>query len=134
MQLLKNLLISLLFWQFMSAAAAQDLLPEEQAFEFVAEQQPDGSVKAAWIIADDYYMYREKMRFFLAGNRSTALDVAFPEGKEKDDALFGKVEVYTTNFAVTLPADQLNAGKFTLIAEGQGCNCLLYTSPSPRDA
>ena len=107
------------------AACAGDLLPQDQAFEFIAEKQDDNSIRAVWIIADDYYMYRDKISFHLQEpgfKAPISIPVKLPKGIEKEDALFGNVEVYTTTVQAVIPLDDVSAPVVTLVAEGQGCN------------
>jgi thiol:disulfide interchange protein DsbD len=117
-----TLICSALFWPLLSLALTDEteLLPEDQAFAFHAELLPDNELEVRWTIADGYYMYRDKIGYQIDGQNALATALQLPEGKKKNDELFGEVEVYTGIFKLTLPLK--NDGAFTLVADGQGCN------------
>lgn len=117
-----TLICSGLFWPLLSLALTDEteLLPEDQAFAFHAELLPDNELEVRWTIADGYYMYRDKIEYQIDGQNALAVPLQLPEGKKKNDELFGEVEVYTGIFKLTLPLQ--NDGAFTLVADGQGCN------------
>ena len=126
----KSSLISFLFIQLTlfvqvwsgGVAVAQNLLPEGEAFQFTATRASDNRILATWEIADDYYMYKDKVRFEFSGNSLITSKPVLPNGTFKQDALFGKVEVYTGSFSVELPVSIVKTTAFELIAFGQGCN------------
>ncbi len=97
-----------------------ELLPENQAFSFHAELLPDDQLEVSWTIAEGYYMYRDKIGYNLSGDNELAVPLSLPAGKQKQDELFGEVEVYTGTFTMLLPLK--HNGSFTLEANGQGCN------------
>ncbi len=97
-----------------------ELLPENEAFSFHAELLPDDQLEVSWTIAQGYYMYRDKIGYNLSGDNELAAPLILPAGKQKQDELFGEVEVYTGTFTLLLPLK--HSGSFTLVADGQGCN------------
>lgn len=119
---LVSLLWLTLLWPTSGLAVSDDteLLPEDQAFSFHAELLPEDQLEVSWIIADGYYMYRDKIGYQITGDNNLAAPLVLPAGKQKLDELFGEVEVYTGVFRMVLPL--ANARPFTLIADGQGCN------------
>lgn len=101
-----------------------DLLPAEQAFQFLAEVKDANTVALSWRIADGYYLYREKFRFELLDSPSAHLgEVNIPHGEPKEDEAFGRIEVFHQQVAFDLPIlrDQPGALTLRLKARFQGC-------------
>ena len=104
-----------------TADAQSKLLEPERAFAFSVQALDDKTVEARFVIADGYYLYREKMKFDVEP-AALAANPLLPQGKLKDDPFFGKVETYRGRFAVKLALDQTDPGrKVTVRAESQGC-------------
>lgn len=104
--------------------AQDELLPPEQAFQFFARVQDAHTVKVEWIIAPDYYLYREKIQLTLNHADGTRLgEYHLPQGEPKDDEAFGKVEVFHNELSVTVPLtrEHDNTQTLFLIANYQGC-------------
>ncbi|HEX3895871.1 MAG TPA: protein-disulfide reductase DsbD [Rudaea sp.] len=105
------------------AADADNLLPVEQAFKVEAKAIDRGSVRFDFKIANDYYLYRERVKVKSndAGVTLGALDM--PNGEKKHDEFLGDVEVYHHEFTamqhLTAPAD---ADKVSLELRYQGCH------------
>ncbi|NKB75721.1 MAG: protein-disulfide reductase DsbD [Gammaproteobacteria bacterium] len=103
-------------------ASDNELLPAEEAFVFSAKVVDEEHIKIQWEIAKNYYMYRDKMSFTLIGNDIANSAPDFPDGHIKEDDLFGQVEVYTDQFSTVIPLSSDPHEKYTLVANGQGCN------------
>ena len=105
------------------AAEPDNLLPVEQAFKFETKALDRGSVQFDFKIADDYYLYRERIKVKTndAGVTLGALDL--PEGEKKHDEFLGDVEVYHHGLSatqhLTAPAGQ---SKVALELRYQGCH------------
>ena len=69
------------------------LLPVEQAFAFDYKQQGN-QLKINFVIADGYYMYRDKLKF--TANGATIGEITLPKGVMHHDDYFGDQEVYNT--------------------------------------
>ncbi len=109
-----------LAWVPHPGVAQTDLLPNERAFAFSARGLDERTVEARFVIADGYYLYREKLRFALAPG--TLGTVSLPPGHVKEDEFFGKVETYRKELVVRLPLAASAAGQsMTVDAESQGC-------------
>jgi thiol:disulfide interchange protein DsbD len=105
-----------------AVATAQEpkLLPNERAFAFSARGVDERTVEARFLIADGYYLYRDKLRFTAEPGPLGA--TALPPGKIKEDQFFGKVETYRNQLVVKLPLQAAAAGStVTVLAESQGC-------------
>ncbi len=99
-------------------AAAQDFLEPGQAFRFSARMVDGHTVAVTYVIADGYYMYRERFKFAASGAQLG--QPAYPPGKVKFDETFQKeVETYRHSVTVTVPVEA--DGAFTLTATSQGC-------------
>ena len=73
-------------------SATKHPLPTDQAF-VVSTQQNNGRIDLIWTIADDYYLYQDKLAFFTSNNQSLE-QVLLPPAEMKQDPLFGKTMVY----------------------------------------
>jgi len=120
--MLIRLLLPLLFW--LAAGAAQALpepLDPEKAYVFSARALDDKTIEAQWKITDDYYMYRDKIRFAVEPATATLGTPKLPAGKIHDDEFFGKVETYRGTVKITIPVEANGAESVTLKATSQGC-------------
>ncbi len=97
---------------------AQEYLAPDAAFKLSAHMVDAKTVEVTYIIADGYYMYRDRFHFQAEG--ATLGVPQFPPGHVKYDVNFQKeVETYRQRVDIRIPVDA--TGKFTLIATGQGC-------------
>lgn len=104
---------------------ANEPLPPQEAFKFDAVVEGD-SIKASWTAADDYYMYKDKIRFE-SGTAGVELGtVNYPKGKMKHgitpDGKEGEVETYSKTITITIPVSKSSGGEFKLVAYSQGCS------------
>ncbi|MGZ5025799.1 MAG: protein-disulfide reductase DsbD [Methylobacter sp.] len=100
------------------------LLPPEQAFEFLASVKDDHSLHVKWHIADGYYLYREKIQFELINADGVKLGTYdIPKGTPKQDEAFGQVEIFHNELGFDLPLIRSSqaAQNVTLQAKYQGC-------------
>ncbi|MCC6867473.1 MAG: protein-disulfide reductase DsbD N-terminal domain-containing protein [Burkholderiales bacterium] len=105
-----------------AVGADPKLLPPEQAFRFSARALDDTTLEARFAVTDGYYLYRDKMAFFLDPAAATLGATALPPGKVKDDPFFGRVETYRGEVVVRLPLGASLAGRsIVLVADSQGC-------------
>ena len=106
--------------------AEPDLLDAEKAFSLSARRVGDRSVELRYDIAAGYYMYRDRFRFIIDGQPVTLDKKAWPSGKMKQDATFGKVLTYRNSVRLLLPVSSTSSGSggqqgLTLTATSQGC-------------
>ncbi|MCL1142125.1 protein-disulfide reductase DsbD [Shewanella gaetbuli] len=107
-----------------------ELLPVNEAFSFDFEQQGN-QLKISWVIADGYYMYRDKLTFKADG--AEIGDIQLPRGKSHHDEYFGEQEVYYS--FIEIPVGIKEAGKeATFKVTFMGCaeGTLCYP-PTTRD-
>jgi thiol:disulfide interchange protein DsbD len=113
----------LLLATYVGAARAElKLLPPEQAFRLSARALDTRTLEANFVIANGYYLYRDKLRFALETDGRQLQATSLPPGKLKDDEFFGRVETYRDRVVVRLPMREPAAGQsVTLRTESQGC-------------
>ncbi len=102
--------------------AEDDLLEPEKAFQFSAQRLDADSVEARFLIADGYYLYRDKIRF--SADSGVKLGTAkMPDGKVKQDEYFGRVEYYRGDLRIRIPVTFPSGAPkdFNLKAAFQGC-------------
>jgi len=103
------------------ATAQGDLLPNERAFAFSARGLDEKTVEARFVIADGYYLYREKLKFTVEPDPVAGAPV-LPAGKMKSDQFFGTVEIYRGELVARLPLERALPGQRVRVsAESQGC-------------
>lgn len=105
---------------------ADELLPPEEAFALTVESDGDDAWVFHWDIADDYYLYRERLDFALidAGDdvELHTEDASYSAAQPKEDPFFGDTEVYYQLASVRIPFDGEPAEGAQLRVGYQGCN------------
>ena len=106
-----------------TAASAQvHPLAPEKAFRFSARALDPHTVEARFIIADGYYLYRDKLHFAVEPAASGLVAPSLPKGKMKEDQFFGRMETYRGNLIVNLTLPGTTPGQKVVVqAESQGC-------------
>lgn len=86
-----------------------DFLPPDVAFRVAA--RVDGNVlRIRYVIADGYYLYKQKMQV-AAESPDLLLSIAeFPTGRTKSDQYLGAQEIYTQQVEGTVGYQRLDAG------------------------
>ncbi len=107
----------------LNAFAIDEPLAPQEAFKFDAVVEGN-TIKATWTAADDYYMYRDKIRFESGTSGIELGTPVYPKGKMKHgikpDGTEGEVETYTKSITIKVPVKK-GSGKLKLIAYSQGC-------------
>ena len=125
---MKRIVLLLSFLLLAAPAAAQlklggsadDLLEPEKAFRFAARALDGATVEVTFVIADGYYMYRERFKFAAEGNPQVKLGAAdLPPGQKHKDEFFGEVQTYRKSVRILLPVG--GEGRFDLKVTSQGC-------------
>lgn len=99
-----------------------DFLPPDEAFRFGPGMEQPDSVALTWIIAEDYYLYRDRIQVRTDTPGVTLGQLRLPPGKPKHDEYFGDTEVYYEVLEASLPiARPAGAGKLDLEVTYQGC-------------
>ncbi len=100
------------------------LLPADQAFQFFATIDDHQNLHVNWQIAQDYYLYREKIDLQLVDAKGTKLlKYEIPHGIAKYDEAFGDVEIFHNQLSFIVPIKRNNIAEqnITLRAKFQGC-------------
>jgi thiol:disulfide interchange protein DsbD len=104
-----------------AATKDQDFLPVEQAFQFSASRPDAGRVALRWVIADGYYLYRQRLH--IAGANGTTVTGApqLPQGLDHDDEYFGHQQIYRQELEALVPVTTGNGAPAELTVSYQGC-------------
>lgn len=104
------------------AAGEDEFLPPDEAFKLNVNAVAADRVNVSIVVADGYYLYREKIAFESATPGLSLQPYQLPAGKIKEDEFLGRTEVYYANFAIDLMLSGSTAdGQLQLIAKYQGC-------------
>jgi thiol:disulfide interchange protein DsbD len=100
-----------------------EFLHPDEAFVFRTEMVDAHTLRAQWVIADKYYLYRSQFRFELEGDDVTAElgDAAYPQGVIHTDEYFGEQEVYYQDATFHLPLAGEPGETVRLSVRYQGC-------------
>ena len=115
----------LVFW-FAGQAFAVDsaeLLPPDQAFQFTYKVKKADRLLLSWDIANGYYLYLNKFKFVSLTPGIKVGEQTFPASQTKNDATFGKVEIFRDHIEVEVLLQRLDPklDKLTLEVTFQGC-------------
>lgn len=96
----------------------------EEAFKFDASIDNATTLIAQWQVMEGNYLYRDKIRYEIIDNNQTKiLDVVLPAGENKNDEIFGLVEVYHHDVMMPITIQRpATAQELTLKAYFQGCS------------
>ena len=105
------------------AAEEDNLLPVEEAFKVEAHAVDRATIKLDFKIADDYYLYRERMKTKSVDASVTLGALDLPDGEKKHDEFLGDVEVYHHGLSATQHlTPPASATKVALELRYQGCH------------
>lgn len=86
-----------------------DFLPPDVAFRVSA--RVDGNlVKVRWVIADGYYLYRQKIEVKAESPDLVVSAAQLPAGVTKTDPYLGTQQIYTQQVEATVPYSRMDAG------------------------
>ncbi len=99
-----------------------DFLPPDAAFR-VSATMDDTVVRVRWVIADGYYLYRQRIEVKAESPDLVVSPPVFPRGVIKTDAYFGSQEIYKGQVEATVPFTRFDAGAHPLQIKVtyQGC-------------
>ncbi|NRD72424.1 protein-disulfide reductase DsbD [Shewanella sp. VB17] len=109
--------------QFNFLKGEPTLMPVDEAFVFEFKQAGN-LLKVSWVIADGYYMYRDKLKF--EANGAQLNEISLPTGKKHKDEYFGEQEVYYSFIEIPIALKEANdestvSVTFMGCAEGKLC-------------
>lgn len=99
-------------------------LTVDQAFQYKAEVKDAETLVVQWIIADGYYLYKNKIKLSLEKNSRIVLGkYELPQAQVKQDQYIGETHVYLQSISIELPLIRQNqtATELILVAKYQGC-------------
>ena len=108
--------------------ADEAFLPPDVAFKLNLSALDADNIQAAFTVAPGHYLYRQRIKFEIpaAGTSNpssgTITQVSLPAGDIKDDANFGKQEVYHHDFKANIKLAAINNGIVKIAASYQGCS------------
>lgn len=86
-----------------TASGQNDFLPPDAAFRFGAGLPQADSIPLTWVIADGYYLYKDRISIESTTPNVQIGKPMLPQGKPKHDEYFGDTEVYYEVLEATLP-------------------------------
>ena len=95
--------LSALLGKKSGAANDSEFLPPDEAFRFGAGLAQPDSIPLTWVIADDYYLYKDRISIESTTPNVQIGKPVLPQGKPKHDEYFGDMEVYYEVLEATLP-------------------------------
>jgi thiol:disulfide interchange protein DsbD len=100
-----------------------DLLPPDEAFKLTTSLEAPNILKADWVIADGYYLYRSKIK---GESRTKGVSLGQPQlpaGKIKVDDYFGKTETYRHQLSASFPFEynSTTSKELSFTITYQGC-------------
>jgi thiol:disulfide interchange protein DsbD len=112
------------FFLKMLGGGQDEFLPADQAFKLAVKAIDRDTLQASFTIAENYYLYRDKIKFSLKGGGASIAEVALPQGEIKTDPNFGNTEVYHQSFQATIKLKREGGDEqaVSLVAAYQGCS------------
>jgi len=101
-----------------------EFLDPEVAYVLSTEVRDANTLVAHFDIADAYYLYRSKFNFAVTGAPGVVLgSTQLPDGKEKEDSYFGRMEVYYNSVEAVVHIQRSTTEPIPLTLEVgyQGC-------------
>lgn len=107
----------------LTGGSTDEFLPPEEAFRFSGSVTGPNTVRLRWQIADDYYLYKSKIKVVSDSNVVQLGAPDLPQGEEKTDEYFGTQEVYHRLVEADVPFSRASpaAGAFAARVTYQGC-------------
>jgi thioredoxin:protein disulfide reductase len=97
------------WWMRGTESNETDFLPPDVAFR-VASRIDGNVLKVRWVIADGYYLYKQKFEFKGESPDLTVGTAELPPGVMKTDPYLGTQEIYTQQVEATVPYSRIDGG------------------------
>jgi thiol:disulfide interchange protein DsbD len=99
------------------------VLPPEVAFKLNLTAIDAQNIQANFTIVPGHYLYRERIKFTVQSPKEIKIaEISLPTGEIKEDANFGKQEVYRHDFKVNIKLNSASNQAVTINASYQGCS------------
>jgi len=111
------------FFKSKGASNQDEFLPPDEAFKFSAQMERPDAVALSWVIADGYYLYKQRISVTSDTANVKIGAPALPKGQPKHDEFFGDTEVYHQLLDANLPVARAagSSGTLNLKVTYQGC-------------
>ncbi len=121
--------IALFLLMFISSSSAWALFEEDEplmpkeAFKLKAYAIAPHMIRVEWVIADGYYLYKDKFKFSTTSEEISLGEPRLPKGKIQEDEFFGKVESYRKKVSIDIPITRSDKVLLDLVLDtvSQGC-------------
>jgi thiol:disulfide interchange protein DsbD len=87
-----------------------DFLPPDVAFRVGATVIDASNLRLRWVIADGYYLYRQKIEVRAESPDLSVGPPQLPQGVTKTDPYLGRQEIYTQQFEARVPYTRIDFG------------------------
>jgi thioredoxin:protein disulfide reductase len=100
-----------------------DFLPPDVAFRVGGSVVDGSNVRLRWVIADGYYLYKQKIEVKAESADLVVGEPQLPQGVMKTDPYLGRQEIYTQQFEAQVPYSRSDFGAhpIQLKVTYQGC-------------
>lgn len=115
-----------------NSASSETFLTPEEAFKLKITAIDAENIQADFSIAPGHYLYRQRIKFEIKSTPAFTPDVkpsspqivqiTLPTGEIKEDANFGKQEVYHHDFKANIKIANAGASSVDIAASYQGCS------------
>lgn len=108
--------------------AADEFLQPDAAFKLNLNAVDANNIQAEFSVTPGYYLYRQRIKFEIqTPNTARAVtnqtvEITLPTGEIKEDANFGKQEVYHHDFKANIKVADASNDVVTIAASYQGCS------------
>ena len=100
----------------------QEFLPVEKAFMFSANSVDKSTLRAHWVIAEGYHLYKDKFKFTISPANYEIIEVKYPKAEVFSDKNLGKLESYKGSVEVIIKfSGKSTSDIMSLTSEYQGC-------------
>ena len=105
-----------------------EFLSPDEAFKLNLTALDAENIQAAFTVAPGHYLYRERIKFEIktstdSKEKSTQItQITLPAGEIKEDANFGKQEVYHHDFKANIKLSNVYGSEVAIAATYQGCS------------
>ncbi len=104
-------------------ADAETFLSPEAAFKLNLNTIDANNIQANFTVAPGHYLYRERIKFVVRSPADVKItEITLPTGEIKEDANFGKQEVYHHDFKAIIKLATAGNKSVTINASFQGCS------------
>jgi len=119
---LAALLLALLLAVPGVSAQDEDVLHPEEAYRYAVAATGD-AIEIDWVVAEGYYLYRNKMSYEANSDSVVFGEIVLPEGLHHEDEFFGVQQIYRDRFYVSIPYTVVGEAPATmdLVIKSQGC-------------